>query len=109
MHTFPIDRHLLNRGRLLLDLGHRSEARATLGRLIDRPELAAALKGEAHRLLGEIAFHRQQFRRARRHFREAIRIEPEVAETYASFALAVETDPDANPVRPGRPCAKPSV
>jgi tetratricopeptide (TPR) repeat protein len=99
LHTISLDRHLLNRSHLLLDLGHPTEARALLVRLIDRPELADEMKAEAHRLLGEIAFHGQRFRRARRHFREAICLQPRVAETYVSFALAVETDPDANPVR----------
>jgi tetratricopeptide (TPR) repeat protein len=99
LHTICLDRHLLNRGRLLLDLGHRADARALLVRLIDRPDLSVEIKGEAHRLLGEIAYHGQRFRRARKHFLAAIRLQPRVAETYASFALAVETDPDANPVR----------
>lgn len=99
MHTIPLDRHLLNRGRLHLELGHPTEARGLLTGLLSRPDLATDLRAEAHRLLGEIAFHGQQFRLSRRHFLAAVRLQPAVAETYASFALAVETDPDADPVR----------
>ncbi len=93
----PLDRHRLTHGRLLLDVGHSVDAGGLLGGL-DRPDLPADTRAEVHRLFGEIAFNVGRFRVARRRFRAAIRLEPSVAENYASFALAVASDPDASPI-----------
>jgi tetratricopeptide (TPR) repeat protein len=95
--TISLHRHLLSRGRMSLDLGQRQDARKLLERLLALPNLPESSQAEAHRLLGEIELGWQRFRRARRHFAAALRLESDRAEGYHSFALAVEEDPDGDP------------
>jgi len=96
-HIISLHRHLLTRARSLLDVGRRAEARALVQTVLDRSEVPAAARADAHRLMGEIELDCRSYRGARRQFAAAIRLEPDRAEGYHSFAIAVESDPDANP------------
>jgi Flp pilus assembly protein TadD len=54
------------------------------------------VQADAHRLLGRLALDAQNFRRARRHYRTAIRLRPFYPEAYFGYALAVEADSEAD-------------
>jgi predicted Zn-dependent protease len=87
------------RARRLLHVGQTSEARRLLRRLIDQVDLRPGLRAVAHQMLGQLDVAARRFRRARRHFAAAIKLQPFDAESYARYAAAVEADPDGNPRR----------
>jgi tetratricopeptide (TPR) repeat protein len=91
--------HVFIRACRLLDFGETAEARRLLGRLTGQGELRAGLRAVAHQLQGQLDLLAQRFRRARRHFAAAIRLQPFDAESYFRYAGAVEANPDANPRR----------
>jgi predicted Zn-dependent protease len=95
--TVPLHTHLLRRAEQLIRMGCTRSARIPLQRLLSRPEAPMAAKADAHRLLGELEFAADRFRRARRHFAAAIGLRPYAAETYARYAAAVEADGNADP------------
>lgn len=95
-NILPLHRHLLSRGRMMLELGQRQDARHLLEQLLALPDLPESSQAEAHRLLGEVELIGHRFRRARRHFTAALRLEPDRAEGYHSYALAVEDDPEGD-------------
>src|SRR5262245_13103392 len=91
--------HVFIRARRLLQAGQNTDARRLLDRLVDRVELRISLRAVAHQLLGQLDLAAQRYRRARRHFACAIKLQPLEAEWYWRYAAAVEADPDANPKR----------
>lgn len=88
--------HLLAGARRLLDVGHSREARQSLRRLLDQPEVQTQARAEAHYLLGELDLGAGRYRHARRHFAAAIGLRPYRSEAYVRYADAVEADPDGN-------------
>jgi cytochrome c-type biogenesis protein CcmH/NrfG len=89
--------HVLNRGRLMIQVGRPADARRLLGRLVRQPELAPSLRAEALRQLAMIATAAAQCRRARRLLAAAIRLRRHADELYVEYARAVEADPDGDP------------
>jgi tetratricopeptide (TPR) repeat protein len=93
----PLADRLFIRARRLLDVGQTSAAARLLRRLASQTELRVSLRAVAHQLMGQFELTAQRFRRARRHFAAAIRLQPHDAETYFRYAAAVEADPDGEP------------
>jgi tetratricopeptide (TPR) repeat protein len=92
---------LFVRARRLIYVGQTTAPRRLLGRLTAQDGARATLRAAAHQLLGQLDVAAGNFRRARRHFAAAIKLQPFEAEQYARYAAAVEADPDADP-RKGR-------
>jgi predicted Zn-dependent protease len=81
----------------MLDVGRRADACAAVQNVLNQSDVPAAMRADAHRLMGEIELDRRNYRQARRQFAAALRQEPDRAEGYHSYAMAVEADPDAHP------------
>jgi tetratricopeptide (TPR) repeat protein len=88
---------LFVRARQLIYVGQTAAPRRLLGRLTAQDGVRPSLRAAAHQLLGQLELAAGTWRRARRHFAAAIRLQPFDAESYARYAAAVEADPDANP------------
>src|SRR5262245_60208290 len=97
--TLKLAERLLAMGRDRLRAGRPDDALALLRRLAEFPELPAAIAEEAHRLLGELLFDRQQYRAARRHLAASLRRNPSHAGVHYLMGLAYERDPEADPRR----------
>lgn len=73
--------------------GRRTEVLPRLRQLLARQDLPTGLAGDAHRLAGELLLEAEQYSQARRHLREASRLQPKDALTYYQWGLAHERDP----------------
>ena len=98
-NTLDIRTYLLARGRMMHDLGRGADARLLLERLLALEDVADAIRAAAHRVLAELDIDAQQFRRARRHLRAVIILEPTDAASRYRFARAIDADPTADPQR----------
>jgi Flp pilus assembly protein TadD len=104
--TIHLHDYLLNRGRGFYRLGRFTDARAHLRGLLNDSVAAPHLRGEAHRLFGEMDLKSGCFQRARRHFAAAARLHPLNADTLLRYAEAVSADPDADPKKAVSACRR---
>ena len=89
MLIFPFADSAIASARVLFQLGRTSEALSRLQAVLHQERLSADTAFAVHQLAGEIALDSERFARARKHFRQALRIRPGHAESYFLLGLAV--------------------
>ena len=93
MLIFPFADSAIASARVLFQLGRTSEALSRLQAVLHQERLSADTAFAVHQLAGEIALDSERFARARKHFRQALRIRPGHAESYFLLGLAEQKDP----------------
>jgi tetratricopeptide (TPR) repeat protein len=97
MNTLSLTESLFNRGRELLHWHRPVEARRLLEQVIALAEPDFAL--QAHLLLADWELKQQRFRKARQQLHAAIKLQPNDAEVYYRYAVALDADMNAAPQR----------
>jgi len=93
---------LLLKAQALHELGRSRDALPILRRLNGHPELPQSERLRIHELLGYVYLSLHEFRRARRHFSAAIKLQPDDASTHHGLALAIQNDPEVDARRASR-------
>lgn len=93
---------LLTRARGLQEIGRPQDALPILRRLSRFPGLSIATGSEILQLLGESCLELRDFRAARKHLRQLIRIEPHNAYAHHLLALAIENDAECDAAKASR-------
>lgn len=97
--SFNLVASVLSQGRRLHELGQFPQAALLLRKLVAFQQLPAEIAEEAQSRLADIQFRQGQFVRARRHLRAALAHQPTNADYYHRLAVALEDDPNADPLR----------
>ena len=87
---------LLSKARQLQELGRPQDSLPILRRLCRFPDLSQSTQAELHHLLGEAYFELSQWRLARKHLRQTLRLEPENCNAHHLLALTIESDAECD-------------
>jgi tetratricopeptide (TPR) repeat protein len=91
--TLNLLEKMLTRAQTLQGMGRWHKAVVVLQHLARWPNLPLARDREVQQGLGEAYFQLRKFKHARRHFRQAIQLQPEQAAGYLQLARAIDHDP----------------